>query len=62
MVAGDGLTFNALRRANVARLPLFKNKHGEPDEHYPDNKCHCGKRAARDCVTASCLWPQRGEI
>lgn len=29
MVAGDGLTFNALRRANMARLPLFKNKHGE---------------------------------
>lgn len=30
MVAGDGLTFNALRRANIARLPLFKNKYGEP--------------------------------
>lgn len=30
MVAGDGLTFNALRRANIARLPLFKNKHGKP--------------------------------
>lgn len=36
MVAGDGLTFNALRRANVARLPLFKNKHGEPAHSQPD--------------------------
>lgn len=36
MVAGDGLTFNALRRANVARLPLFKNKHGEPAHSKPD--------------------------
>lgn len=26
----DGMTFNTLRQANVARLPLFKNKHGEP--------------------------------
>lgn len=25
----DGLTFNILREANLARLPLFKNKHGE---------------------------------
>jgi hypothetical protein len=25
----DGLTFNTLRGANVARLPTFKNKHGE---------------------------------
>lgn len=24
----DGLTFNILREANLARLPLFKNKHG----------------------------------
>lgn len=36
MVAGDGLTFNALRRANMARLPLFKNKHGEPAHSKPD--------------------------
>lgn len=36
MVAGDGLTFNALRRANVARLPLFKNKHGEAAHSQPD--------------------------
>lgn len=25
----DGLTFNTLRAANLKRLPLFKNKHGE---------------------------------
>lgn len=25
----DGLTFNTLREANRARLPQFKNKHGE---------------------------------
>ena len=25
----NGLTFNALRGANTARLPQFKNKHGE---------------------------------
>ena len=25
----DGLTFNTLREANLSRLPLFKNKHGE---------------------------------
>lgn len=25
----NGLTFNALRGANIARLPQFKNKHGE---------------------------------
>ncbi len=36
MVAGDGLTFNALRRANIARLPLFKNKHGQPAHSQPD--------------------------
>lgn len=36
MVAGDGLTFNALRRANVERLPLFKNKHGKPAHSEPD--------------------------
>lgn len=26
----DGLTFNVLRGANKARLPQFKNKHGQP--------------------------------
>jgi len=26
----DGLTFNTLRRGNIKRLPMFKNKHGEP--------------------------------
>lgn len=36
MVAGDGLTFNALRRANVLRLPLFKNKHGKAAHSEPD--------------------------
>jgi len=25
----DGLTFNTLRAGNVARLPTFKNKHGQ---------------------------------
>lgn len=32
----DGLTFNVLRRANVARLPLFKNKHGIASHSEPD--------------------------
>lgn len=32
----DGLTFNALRGANLARLPEFKNKHGEPAHSKPD--------------------------
>lgn len=26
----NGLTFNTLRQANLKRLPMFKNKHGEP--------------------------------
>lgn len=26
----SALTFNALRRANIQRMPLFKNKKGEP--------------------------------
>lgn len=30
------LTFNQLREANVARLPLFKNKHGQPAHSEPD--------------------------
>ena len=32
----DGLTFNALRGANCARLPQFKNKHGELAHEMPD--------------------------
>lgn len=32
----DGLTFNALRGANKARLPQFKNKHGELAHSKPD--------------------------
>lgn len=31
----DGLTFNALRNANIARLPLFKNSKGEPAHSDP---------------------------
>ncbi|MFA7504246.1 MAG: MazG-like family protein [Burkholderiaceae bacterium] len=32
----DGLTFNALRGANKARLPQFKNGRGEPAHSRPD--------------------------
>lgn len=32
----DGLTFNALREANVKRLPLFRNNLGEPAHSKPD--------------------------
>lgn len=32
----DGLSFNTLRGANIARLPEFKNKHGEPAHSEPD--------------------------
>lgn len=32
----DGLTFNTLRGANKARLPEFKNTHGEPAHSEPD--------------------------
>lgn len=32
----DGLTFNTLRDGNIARLPEFKNKHGEPAHSKPD--------------------------
>ena len=32
----DGLTFNTLRGGNVARLPQFKNKHGQPAHSKPD--------------------------
>lgn len=34
----DGLTFNSLRGANKARLPQFKNCHGEP-AHSESNGC-----------------------
>lgn len=30
------LTFKALREANVARIPKFKNKHGHPAHSKPD--------------------------
>jgi NTP pyrophosphatase (non-canonical NTP hydrolase) len=32
----DGLTFNSLRSANLARLPEFKNSRGEPAHSKPD--------------------------
>jgi len=32
----NGLTFNALRGANIARLPQFKNKHGKKAHAMPD--------------------------
>ena len=32
----DGLTFNTLRSANLKRLPLFKNRKGEPAHSKPD--------------------------
>lgn len=32
----DGLTFNALRAANMARLPEFRNRHGERAHKEPD--------------------------
>lgn len=32
----DGLTFNTLRSANLARLPEFKNKHGAAAHSKPD--------------------------
>jgi hypothetical protein len=32
----NGLTFNSLRGANTARLPEFKNKHGELAHSKPD--------------------------
>lgn len=32
----DGLTFNTLRTANLARLPTFKNKRGELAHSKPD--------------------------
>lgn len=32
----DGLTFNTLRQGNIARLPQFRNKHGEIAHPKPD--------------------------
>lgn len=32
----DGLTFNTLRAGNVARLPKFRNRHGELAHTEPD--------------------------
>lgn len=32
----DGLTFNGLREANIARLPEFKNSKGQPAHSEPD--------------------------
>ncbi len=32
----NGLTFNALRGANLARLPTFRNKHGQLVHSNPD--------------------------
>lgn len=32
----DGLTFNTLRGANIRRLPVFKNKHGQNAHSKPD--------------------------
>ena len=37
----DGLTFNALRGANRARLPQFKNSKGEPAHSKPDGSDWC---------------------
>ena len=33
---GQGLSFDTLRRANIARLPQFKNKHGQLAHSQPD--------------------------
>jgi NTP pyrophosphatase (non-canonical NTP hydrolase) len=35
-IINDGLTFDQLRRANMARLPLFKNSKGGPAHSKPD--------------------------
>jgi len=35
------LTFNALREANLARLPLFKNRRGGPAHSKPDGSDWC---------------------
>lgn len=36
VVPTSGLTFDGLRRANRARLPQFKNRHGAPAHSQPD--------------------------
>jgi hypothetical protein len=41
MENGKGLTFSALRAANAARLPEFKNKRGEPAHAKPDGSDWC---------------------
>ncbi len=33
---GNKLDFDTLRQGNIARLPQFKNKHGEPAHSEPD--------------------------
>jgi len=35
-IAASGLTFGQLSKANAARLPLFKNRRGEPAHSQPD--------------------------
>lgn len=37
----NGLTFAALRAANIARLPTFKNSKGEPAHSEPDGSDWC---------------------
>ena len=37
----EGLRFNALREANIARLPTFKNSKGEPAHSEPDGSDWC---------------------
>lgn len=40
-VGGTGLTFASLRAANMARLPKFKNRRGEPAHSKPDGSDWC---------------------
>lgn len=47
------LTFDALRRANIERLPLFKNKHGKPAH---------SKRDGSDWTPAQWLQAVLGEL
>ncbi len=37
----NGLSFNTLRSANIARLPQFKNAKGEPAHSEPDGSDWC---------------------
>ena len=39
--SGNGLNFKALREANLARLPQFKNAKGEPAHSEPDGSDWC---------------------